>query len=239
MNKVILISGGTSGFGKAAVREFLSRGWRVATFSTNANKVRSLRRELVATYPAKHFLVGTADVRDESSLKRFVNSVRQQFKKIDVLVNNAGYGYFVAADQVDLARYKDMLEVNVWGLAALTKLVLPEMKRRKRGRIINTASITGRPPVLAWSEFYGATKFAVMGWSEGLRNELRPFGIGVTTICPGVADTAFFTPQELERRKKLGILPHFLQAKDVAAAMVFAAEQPVGVAIEDITIRAI
>ncbi len=238
-NQVILISGGTSGIGRAVVELFLSRGWRVATFSADANKVNTLRRELTTKFNKRQFLVGKANVKDQASLKRFVGLVQRTFKHVDVLANNAGYGYFISADMIDVAKYRDMLEVNVIGLATLTKLLLPSMKKRKRGLIINTASITGRPPVLPWSEFYAATKFAVMGWSDGLRAELRPFGIGVSTICPGVVDTAFFTPQELARRRKIKIMPSFLKPEYVAEVIWFVANQSLGVAIEDITIRAI
>lgn len=216
MNKTILISGGTSGIGKGAVFTMLSEGNRVVTFSRNQEKVNVLSAELAAKFDPANFIVMQGDTSSEDDIRRITEETRNRFGPIDVLVNNAAIGFFKEADQFDSGEFMKMLNVNLLGYALLVKYCLQGMKEKKSGLIINVSSVRGRV-AQAMGEFYSATKFGVMGYSEGLREELRPFGIKVATLCPGMIDTEFFDQQEIERRKALnnGVMPPMLTVEDM------------------------
>lgn len=124
------------------------------------------------------------DVTDDASMIAGVNAVMEAEGRIDVLVNNAGYGYFGAIENVSMEEARKQLEVNVFGLARLTQLVIPHMRQQGSGRIVNLASIAGKL-ALYFGGWYPVSKFAVEGFSDALRMELKPFGIDVVIIEPG------------------------------------------------------
>ena len=128
------------------------------------------------------------DVTDEASMQKGVESVIQAEGRIDVLINNAGYGYFGAIENVPLEDARRQLEVNVFGLARLTQLVLPYMRKQRSGRIINTSSIAGKM-VFYMGGWYNVTKYSVEALSDALRMEMKPFGIDVVMIEPGAIKT--------------------------------------------------
>ena len=128
------------------------------------------------------------DVTDEASMQKGVESVIQAEGRIDVLINNAGYGYFGAIENVPMEEARKQLEVNVFGLVRLTQLVLPYMRKQRRGRIINTSSIAGKM-VFYMGGWYNVTKYSVEALSDALRMELKPFGIDVVMIEPGAIKT--------------------------------------------------
>lgn len=235
--KTVLISGGTSGIGKGAALQLLKDGFNVCTFSNNQKKCESFEKELEKQYDKDRFLILQADVFDEESLKRVVDETIKKFGTIDILINNAGIGYFRDCDAVDMSRFQEMIQTNLVGLALLTKLVVPHMKRQKSGLIINMASISGKK-AFANGEFYSATKFGVMGYSEGIRNELKEFGIKVCTMCPGMVKTGFFDKEELERRRKAwkGGIPKMLEVEDIARIISLICTQAEHCDIQDITI---
>lgn len=201
MKKIVLISGGTSGLGRSTMQLLLSQGFFVATFSPDTEDIKSLRKDLAKQYPKDHFLVMKGDVTREKDIARIVKKTKSYFGNIDILINNAGIGYFPRAEEVDIDRFKLMQDINVTGNVMLTKHVVPLMKKRKRGQIITISSISGKR-AHAKGECYSATKFALIGFSQGLRDELRHFGIKVATICPGMMDTPFFKTRALQKRKK-------------------------------------
>jgi len=236
--KVALISGGTSGIGRAAVLQLLQDGFCVCAFAPSANKAKAFAKELAELFEPANFLVLSGDVRKEESLKKVVAATVKKFKRIDVLFNNAGYGFYTKPEEVDIKKYQDMMEVNMIGMARLTKLVVPQMKKQKSGLIINTASVAGRSVGLKGS-FYSSTKFAVMGYSEGLRKDLVPYGIKVATVCPGMVKTNFFNQKEYKRRLHElwhGREPMMLQSEDVAAVIGFICRQPARSEVRDVFI---
>ncbi|MBI2548608.1 SDR family oxidoreductase [Candidatus Woesearchaeota archaeon] len=237
MRKVVVISGGTEGIGKATVVQLLSEGFNVVTFSRENNRCKSLNNELKKNFDSETFIVMQADVTNEKDMSNIVNKAIQKFKKIDVLINNAGFGYFVACDRVDIKRFQEMVQTNIVGVALLTKLTVPYLKKQNSGLIINLVSISGKM-AFAQGEFYSATKFALMGYSEGIRKELKDYGIKVSTLCPGMIKTNFFDEKELERRKKLnsGQLPTFLEVEDVVRVISFVCHQSPHSDIQDVTI---
>jgi len=235
--KTALISGGSEGIGKGAVIQLLNDGFNVSTFSRDKSKCTALFNELKKKYPNDKFLVLEADVTDENSMKKVVDQTIKKFKNIDVLFNNAGIGYFADCDKLDLEKFQKMIQVNIIGVALLTKMVVLQMKKQRSGLILNIASISGRV-AFANGEFYSATKFAVMGYSEGIRNELKDFGIKVATLCPGMIRTNFFDAKELERRMKIwkGKMPAMLEVEDINKIISLICNQPKHCDIRDIIV---
>ena len=178
--KTILITGASSGIGYDAA----------LTLSQQGHKVYAAARRLELMEPLKAYGVQVVrlDVTDEDSMKQCVDAVIQVEGRIDVLVNNAGYGYFGAIETVSMEDARRQLEVNVFGLARLTQLVLPQMRKQGRGRIINTSSIAGKM-VIYMGGWYNVTKYSVEAFSDALRMEVKPFGIDVVKIEPGAIKT--------------------------------------------------
>ncbi|MBI4162928.1 MAG: SDR family oxidoreductase [Candidatus Aenigmarchaeota archaeon] len=206
MTKTVLVSGGTKGIGKGAVLQLLKDGFNVAAFSRDKKNCDNLLSEIKKLkINEKYYLLATGDVTKENEVSKILDQTAQKFGSIDILINNAGFGYFADCDKVDMDKFESMLKTNLVGVALLTKLAVPQMKKHKSGLIINLVSISGKR-AFTNGEFYSATKFALSGYSEGIRNELKEFGIKVCTICPGMIKTDFFTKEELDRRVKvLGI----------------------------------
>ena len=178
--KVILITGASSGIGYDAAQTLAQQGHRVYAAARRVERMESLKTVGVQ--------VISMDVTDEASMQKGVESVIQAEGKIDVLINNAGYGYFGAIENVPMEEARKQLEVNVFGLARLTQLVLPYMRKQRSGRIINTSSIAGKM-VFYMGGWYNVTKYSVEALSDALRMEMKPFGIDVVMIEPGAIKT--------------------------------------------------
>ncbi len=175
-SKVILVTGASSGIGKSAARRLLQKG---ATVYCAARRIEQMA-DLQAL--GAHLLY--LDVTDEASAEAAVRLILNEQGRIDVLVNNAGYGYYGALETVPLEEARKQVDVNVFGLAGLCRNVLPAMREAGHGRIVNVASMAGHfcEPRGSW---YHASKYAVVALSECMRMELQPFGIKVILIEPG------------------------------------------------------
>ena len=178
--KVILVTGASSGIGYDAAQTLAQQGHRVYAAARRVERMESLKTVGVQ--------VISMDVTDEASMQKGVESVIQAEGRIDVLINNAGYGYFGAIENVPMEEARKQLEVNVFGLARLTQLVLPYMRKQRSGRIINTSSIAGKM-VFYMGGWYNVTKYSVEALSDALRMEMKPFGIDVVMIEPGAIKT--------------------------------------------------
>jgi NADP-dependent 3-hydroxy acid dehydrogenase YdfG len=178
--KVILITGASSGIGFDAAQTLAQQGHCVFAAAR--------RTELMEPLKAYGVHVIKMDVTDEKSMKDGVETLIQAMGHIDVLINNAGYGYFGAIENVPMEEARRQLEVNVFGLARLTQLVLPYMRQQKNGRIINTSSIAGKM-VFYMGGWYNITKYSVEAFSDALRMEMKPYGIDVVMIEPGAIKT--------------------------------------------------
>ncbi len=180
--KVILITGASSGIGKVSAEKLLAEGYIVYSAARRVEQMEGLKER------GAHVL--KMDVTNENDLKEGVGRIMEEQGRIDVLFNNAGYGLYGAVEDIPLEDVQRQFEVNLFGLARLTQLVLPSMRERKKGAIINTSSMGGRiyTPLGAW---YHATKHALEGWSDCLRLELSAFNIDVVVIQPGIIETAF------------------------------------------------
>ena len=178
-NKVVAITGGTEGIGKALVEEFLSRGAKVATCSRTIEKLQQL--ELVCT--GKSLLAIVADVSKEEDCKNFIDKTIQEFGKIDILINNAGISMRALFKDTELSTLKRLMDINFWGTVYCTKFALDTILKNK-GTIVGVSSVAGYRGLPGRSG-YSASKFAVNGWLEALRTELLETGVNVMWVCPG------------------------------------------------------
>ncbi len=179
-NKVILLTGASSGIGYDTAVALAQQGHKVYAAARRVERMEPLRQYGIV--PLK------MDVTDEASMKAGVQTLLDAEGRIDVLINNAGYGYFGAVENVPMDDARNQLEVNVFGLARLCQLVLPTMRAQHSGRIINTASVAGRA-VFYYGGWYHVSKYAVESLSDAMRMELKPFGIDVVIIEPGAIKT--------------------------------------------------
>lgn len=180
--KVILITGASSGIGFDTALMLANQGHRVYAAARRLDMMEPLREKGVVTVKM--------DVTDENSMVEGVNMVMETEGRIDVLINNAGYGYFGAVENVTMVEARRQVEVNVFGLARLCQLVLPIMRKQGSGRIVNTSSVAGKA-VLPFGGWYHVTKYSVEALSDALRMEMKPFGIDVVMIEPGAIRTAW------------------------------------------------
>ncbi len=180
MNRVALITGASSGIGMETAKLLAKQGYTVYGAARRMEKMQELKLAGIKLL--------AMDVTDEVSMISGINEVLKTEGRIDVLLNNAGYGSYGALEDVPLSEARYQFEVNIFGMARLTQLVLPHMRAQRSGRIINISSIGGKlgEPHGAW---YHATKYAVEGLSDSLRMELKEFGIDVVIIEPGAIIT--------------------------------------------------
>ncbi len=182
---VWMITGTSQGFGRDLVAAALERGDSVVATSRDPGKV-------TAQFPkaGERLMVTAMDLRDEAQVQSTVASAVKKFGKIDVLVNNAGYGMLGAVEEIGEEETRKVFEVNVFGLLRVTRAVVAHMRARRSGHIVNLSSIGGLVGLPGWG-IYNATKFAVEGISEALALEVKPLGIGVTVVEPGPFRTDF------------------------------------------------
>jgi NAD(P)-dependent dehydrogenase (short-subunit alcohol dehydrogenase family) len=184
--KVVLITGGSRGLGLILARQFAKEGARLAICARDAAELKIAREELSSL--GAEVLAEPCDVRREEEVKGFVQQVESHFGRVDVLVNNAGVIQAGPLENQTLADFREAMDTHYWGPLYFTLAVLPGMKQRKEGRIVNIASIGGKvsmPHMLP----YNGSKFALVGLSEGLRAELSQYNIPVTTINPWLMRT--------------------------------------------------
>ncbi len=178
MKKVWLITGCSTGFGRSLAIAVLTKGDVVAVGSRNTNDIQDIIQQFPETA-----LPLTLDVTKPEQIKTSVEQTIQRFHKIDVLVNNAGIGYFGAVEESEDVAIRNMFDINVFGLGDMIKAVLPQMRKQGSGHILNIASIGGLRSYPGVG-YYNATKYAVDGLSEALYKEVSPLGIKVTIIAP-------------------------------------------------------
>ena len=182
---VWFITGCSSGFGRELALQVLARGARVVVSARDAAQLQ----DLVRGHEARTLAL-SLDVTDAQQVAAAVHAAEQHFGRIDVLVNNAGYGYQASIEEGVAAEVRAVFDVNVFGLVTMTQAVLPGMRARRRGHVINITSVAGLIG-FAGSGFYAATKFAVEGLSDALAAEVGPLGIHVSCVEPGPFRTDF------------------------------------------------
>lgn len=184
MSKTVLITGASTGIGRAAAKLFQSKGWNVIATMRSPEKEKEL-----AALP--NVICPRLDVNDEASINAAIQAGIDKFGRIDAVVNNAGYGLVGAFESFSEEQILRQFDTNVFGLMRVTRAVLPHLREQRSGHVINVASMGGRTTFPLYS-VYHATKWAVDGFSESLAWELRHFGVQVKIIEPGAIKTDFY-----------------------------------------------
>ncbi|MFY7965151.1 MAG: SDR family oxidoreductase [Chitinophagaceae bacterium] len=179
LDKVVIITGGSDGIGKALVESFLNQGAKVATCGRNNDKLYQLQQQNAG----KPLLIKTVDVSIEHECKNFIDAVINAYGKIDILINNAGISMRSMLADVELDTLRKVMDINFWGTVYCTKFSLEQIIKNK-GTIVGVSSIAGYRGLPGRSG-YSASKFAVNGWLEAVRTELLDTGVNVMWVCPG------------------------------------------------------
>ena len=243
MSPIILITGATSGFGEATARRFAAEGWRVIITGRRRDRLDVLARELEGLHgtleggTVAHAL--RFDVRDNSAVEQAIASLPEEWKAIDVLVNNAGLA--AGMDPIQTGALEDwdrMLDTNVKGLLHVSRAIIPGMIARGKGHVINIGSTAGKE-VYPKGNVYCASKHAVDALTKGMRQDLLPYGIKVTQIAPGLAETEFSQvrfngDQQKAKAPYHGLVP--LRGEDIAELVWYVTTLPAHVCINDLVV---
>lgn len=223
-NKVVMVTGGSAGLGEQICYEAAKKGAIVITCARRIQLLGKVKEQCMAL-SGKEAFAFQLDVSSPESVLSVLEKVQAEVGTIDVLVNNAGFGIFEDFLTFDLEKARNMFEVNVLGMMTLTQQVAVQMAENKQGHIINIASMAGKMAT-AKSTIYSATKFAVLGFSNALRLEMRPFNVSVTTVNPGPIRTEFFDKADPsgDYLDKLGFI--VLEPQKLAKAIIRSVEKP-------------
>jgi 3-hydroxy acid dehydrogenase / malonic semialdehyde reductase len=241
MNKIILVTGATSGFGKAIAEKFASEKWNCIITGRRKERLDELAQQLISNYKI-NVLPLAFDVSKKEEVFAAINSLNEEWRNIDVLVNNAG----LAAgrdlfDEASLDDWDAMIDTNIKGLLYVSKAVIPLMIKNKKGHVINIGS-TAAEEVYKEGNVYCATKHAVKAISEAQRIDLLQHKIKVTAIHPGAADTEFSLVRfKGDEQKANAVYKGFepLHAEDIASTVFYCANLPTHVCINDLVITCI
>lgn len=238
MNRIVFITGATSGFGKAMAEKFAAEGDRLIITGRRLENLKELKDRLEADFGAEITAL-CFDIRSRKACFDSVAALEDEWKNIDILINNAGLA--AGRDSFDEASIDDwdqMIDTNVKGLMYITKAILPFMKEKKAGHIINIGSIAGKE-AYPMGNGYNASKFAVDAISKAMRIDLLPYNIKVTHIAPGAAETEFSLVRfKGDAAKAAAVYEGFtpLSAADIAHTVFFTCSLPPHVCINDLVI---
>lgn len=196
VNKIVLVTGGSSGIGKQVAKDLLAMGARVIICSHETFKLEQARIELARAGPVN---ACECDVRYTEQVNRLAGYVRKQHGYVDILINNAGYAVYHPFEESTLEEILDLVNVNLSGAMRCTKVFLPDMITRRSGRIVNISSIGGET-VITPNATYCAAKHGMVAWSKAIRYELARFNIAVNVVCPGHTITNFHDHPSFRRR---------------------------------------
>ena len=235
MTKTALITGATSGIGRATACEFAKYGIKLILCGRRVERLKSIQ-EALSKLTDVHIL--NFDVRDKTETFKAIESLPADFKNIDILVNNAGNAH--GLDPIDQGSTDDwdaMMDINVKGLLYVSKAIIPQMTERKSGHIINIGSSAGKE-VYAKGNVYCASKHAVLAITEGMRIDLNPFNIKVSSINPGLVETEFSQVRFKGNAIANNVYKGFdaLQAEDIAEIIYFVVSRPKHVNIADLLV---
>jgi short-subunit dehydrogenase len=226
-DRVVVVTGASSGIGAATARAFGAAGCRVVLAARRRERLEALAGEIEANAAGAKALPVAADLSRLEDIERLISATLAAFGRVDVLFNNAGFGRLGWLESLDPVKdIQAQVQVNVLGVLQTTRLVLPHMQARRGGHIINMASVAGLVGTPTYT-IYAASKFAVRGFSEALRREVAPWNINVSVIYPGGVATEFGEHAGIQRKTKV-TTPTFMRltAEQVAAAVVGLARRP-------------
>ena len=239
MNKIALITGATSGIGEGCARRFARGGYNLILTGRNTGKLEILKKELEAE--GVEVLALAFDVRNREAAKKAVDYIPEEWRNVDVLINNAGLARGLEPEyEGDFEDWDQMIDTNIKGLFLMTRAFLPAMLEKNEGHIINLGSTAGLY-AYAGAAVYCATKAAVKTFSDGVRIDVIDSDIKVTTIQPGIVETPFSEVRfhgDKERAARVYEGVDALQAEDIANIIAFVADQPKRVQISDVVIMA-
>lgn len=225
--KVAIVTGASSGIGEATAREFAREGAKVVLAARRVDKLESLAKEIGAMGTGAQAHVVQADLAKLDDIQKLVDETVQVFGRIDVLVNNAGFGRLDWLENLDPVKdIQAQIDVNVMGVIQTTRLVLPLMIKQRSGSIVNMCSMAGLIGTPTYT-IYSASKHAMHGFSEALRREVKPWGIDVSLVYPGGVVTEFASHAGIKRKTK-ATTPKFmlLTAEQVGQAVVKLVRRP-------------
>jgi hypothetical protein len=222
--KTVVITGGSSGIGARIGFYAATKGAVPVLLARSVDKLEKVR-DMICDYTGVKPFIHHLDVSDPEAIQTVFEEIFQEVSQIDILVNNAGFGVFDYFHEADLLDLKNMLDVNVFGLMACTRKVLPQMIERNSGHIINVASLAGKVSTPK-STVYAATKHAVLGFTNGLRMELANTAIHVTTVNPGPVNTNFFNIADESGDYAKNMAQFMLEPDLVARKVVRVMEKP-------------
>ena len=223
MTKVVAITGASNGMGFAAAELFAKQGWTVYGGARRVEKIPA----------AEHIHALKLDVTDHASNQAFIDKIFQQEKRIDVLINNAGYGEYGPVEDISLEHARRQFETNFFGAADLAQLVLPIMRAQQSGRIINISSIGG-DVYMPLGAYYHATKAALQQWSDSLDIEIAPFGVRSLVIQPGGTQSAWSDIAMGRARVNLNPDSVYTSLVDKVSALLTTNEHTSGASSEDL-----
>jgi NADP-dependent 3-hydroxy acid dehydrogenase YdfG len=236
-DKVIVITGASSGLGEAAARHLSAQGATVVLGARRADRIKALADEL-AGGGAKALAVVT-DVVNRDQVQKLIDSAVQTYGRIDVLINNAGLMPLAPLERLKVEEWDQMIDVNIKGVLYGIAAALPHMKRQKSGQIINVSSVYGHV-VGPGAAVYCATKFAVRALSEGLRQEVKPYNIRTTVISPGAVATELLdhiSEKDVAKNVREFVGNIAIPADSFARMVAFAISQPEEVDVSEILFR--
>jgi NADP-dependent 3-hydroxy acid dehydrogenase YdfG len=238
--KVALVTGASSGIGRATALALAQEGATVAVAARRGDRLDALVQNI--TDSGGKALAIVVDIGDELQAQSMVEKTLLAFGKIDILINNAGVMLLASVDGADISEWYEMVNVNLMGLAIATHAVLPTMKAQGDGHIVNLSSVAGRFSFTNCA-MYNATKFGVNGFSDALRQEVSRHKIRVTIIEPGIVATELtthITTEEIKEREQQRLQTiQALQGEDIADAILYAVTQKPHVNVNEILIRTI
>jgi len=234
----IVITGASSGFGKAIAEKFAAEGHHLWLTARRADRLKTLQETLTGKY-AVEVHIDALDVRDQKAVAHWVETLRSSCNRVDVLVNNAGLALGLSTiDEGAIEDWDQMIDTNVKGLLYVSRALMPYFKQQKSGHIINIGSTAGKS-VYPMGNVYCATKFAVDALSQAMRIDLLPYHIKVTSVNPGMAETEFSIVRfkgDTERAAAAYKGIKVLSAVDIADTVYYCATLPPHVCINDLTI---
>lgn len=239
MDKIVLITGATSGIGLACAKKFAENGDRLILTGRNEQRLNEIKKELTEKHA--DVLIQVFDVRDRKKASKYIHELPEEWQEIDVLVNNAGLALGLEPEyEVNPDDWETMIDTNIKGLLTMTRLIVPGMVKRNRGHIINVGSVAG-DAAYAGGNVYCATKAAVKALSDGLRIDVANTAVRVTNLKPGLVETnfsnvRFYGDNDRAAAVYKGIKP--LTGDDIAEVAVFAANAPEHVQIAEVLILA-
>ena len=220
-NKIILITGASSGIGRESAIEFAKLGATIVLISRNKGNLEKVANELKKYNVTT--LICQCDVSKKDQVQEMSKTVLEEFGSIDILVNNAGFAIYGSVSDLSIDEIESQMETNYFGMIYCIKNFLPSMLNKKSGHIVNVASVAasfGLPGIAS----YCASKFAMLGFSEGLKHELKNSGVGITVVSPIMVRTNFFNHPSFEKMPKFS--PTSLSSKTVAKAILKASNSP-------------